>query len=307
MDTVRNTDIDVVHPESLPLENRAALLSVVILTYNEEKNLEACLRSLRGLARECFVVDSGSTDGTGPIAESLGVEVVHHVFEGHARQWNWALRNLPLSFEWALCLDADQRLTPELREEIRLVLESPPAEVDGFYMKRRQVFLGRWIRHGAYYPKYCLKLLRHRSAWSDEREYLDFRFYVKGHVAYLRHDVIEDNRKDYDLSVWTHKHLSFVMKQSLEEFHRQNGKVRGFAIRPELLGNPDQRTLWQKCVWYRLPLYFRPFLYFAYRYFLRLGFLDGKEGFVFHFLHAFWYRLMVDTQLDRLRREVQKS
>jgi hypothetical protein len=170
-------------------------------------------------------------------------------------------------------------------------------------MKRRQVFLGRWIRHGAYYPKYYLKLLRRKNAWSDEREYLDFRFYARGRVAYLRHDLIEDNRKDYDLSVWIQKHLSFAVKQSLEEFHRQKGNVKGFAVTPAFFGNPDERTLWQKCLWYRLPLYFRPVLYFTYRYFFRLGFLDGKEGFIFHFLHAFWYRLMVDIQLDKLQQD----
>jgi cellulose synthase/poly-beta-1,6-N-acetylglucosamine synthase-like glycosyltransferase len=126
----------------------AAPLEVAILTYNEEKNLEACLRSLHGLAQAVFVVDSGSTDATVGIAERLGARVVYNPFEGHAKQWNWALGTLPWSFDWVLCLDADQRLTPELREEIREALSSPAADVDGFYMKRRQVFLGRWIRHG---------------------------------------------------------------------------------------------------------------------------------------------------------------
>ncbi len=288
-------------------KTRETPLSVVVLTYNEEKNLEACLESFQGLTQEFFVVDSGSTDGTVGIAKRHGAQVVWHPFEGHVRQWNWSLRTLPFTFEWALCLDADQRLTPELREEIRYALASPPSNVDGYYMKRRQVFLGRWIRHGAYYPKYYLKLLRHRNAWSDEREYLDFRFYVRGRVAYLQHDLIENNHKDRDLSAWMLKHLSFAVKQSLEEFHRRNGKVKGFAITPGLLGSPDERTLWQKSLWYRLPLYFRPALYFLYRYFFRLGFLDGKEGFIFHFLHAFWYRLMVDIQLDRLQREAQRS
>ncbi len=293
--------------ESRSQQSGAPALAAVILTMNEEKNLEACLLSLRGLTQEIFVVDSGSTDGTVAIAEGYGVKVVIHPFEGFARQWDWSLRTLPLSFDWALCLDADQRLTPELREEIRQVLPLSPSDVDGYYMKRRQIFLGRWIRHGAYYPKCYLKLLRHQNAWSDEREYLDSRFYVKGKVAYLKHDLVEDNRKDNDLPVWVQKHLSYAAKQSREEFHRRNGKVKGFAITPALFGNPDERTLWLKSLWYRLPLYLRPFVYFTYRYFFRLGFLDGKEGFIFHFLHAFWYRLMVDTELDKLQKEAQRS
>src|SRR5260370_36307995 len=151
-------------------------------TYKEEKNLEACLRRLHGLAQAVFVVDSGSTDAPLAIAERLGARVVYNPFEGHARQWNWALRTLPWSFDWVLCLDADQRLTPELREEIREALSSPAADVDGFYMKRRQVFLGRWIRHGAYYPKCYLKLLRRRNAWRDLREYLYRRLYGRGRL-----------------------------------------------------------------------------------------------------------------------------
>lgn len=289
------------------MERDAAPLAAVILTYNEEKNIAACLRSLEGLAREVVVVDSGSTDRTAEIARGLGAQVVCRAFEGHARQWNWALGSLPLSFEWVLCLDADQRVTAELGAEIRRALQSPPADVDGFYMKRRLVFLGRSIRHGAHYPKYYLKLLRRPNAWSDEREYLDFRFYVKREVVCFQHELIEDNRKDRELLVWSQKHLNFAATQALEEFHRRKGKVRGFSAVPALLGNPDERTLWQKTVWYRLPLYVRPFLYFIYRYFFRLGFLDGKEGFIFHFLHAFWYRLMVDTQLDRLQQEASRA
>ncbi len=277
-------------------------ISVIVLTCNEEKNLEACLKSVQGLCREVSVVDSGSTDGTAAIANRFGAKLVYHSFQGHARQWNWALRNLPLSSEWTLCLDADQRLTPELRDEIQRAIASAAPDVDGFYMKRRQVFLGKWIRHGAYYPKSYLKLMRRAKAWSDEREYLDFRFYVKGKVGYLHHDLIEDNCKDHDLAVWVQKHVSFAAKQAREEFDRQNGKVKGFATSPALFGNPDQQTLWLKTLWYRLPLFLRPVLYFIYRYFFRLGFLEGKEGFIFHFLHAFWYRLMVDVELDKLRR-----
>lgn len=284
-----------------------ACLSVVVLTYNEEKNLEACLRSLRGLAREIFVVDSGSTDDTIAVAERFGARVVYHSFETHAKQWNWALLNLHLSCDWLLCLDADQFITPELCGEIRDALASPPADLGGFYLRQRYFFLGRWVKHGGHHSKYHLRLVRRQNASCDEQEYLDPRFSVRGRTAVLQNDLGEYNRKDDDIAVWTKKHLSHAARQGLEEFRRRTGQIQGWKQNPSPFGNPDQRRLYLKSVWYRLPLYLRPFLYFAYRYLLRLGFLDGKEGFIFHFLHSIWYRLMVDIEIDKLRREAPRS
>jgi glycosyltransferase involved in cell wall biosynthesis len=290
--------------------DRPAPLSIVVLTYNEEQNLPACLESMAGWAGEIFVVDSGSTDHTIEIAERYGARVVMHSFESHAKQWNWALRSLPFTYEWALCLDADHRVTPKLREEICELFQVRSEDVrrqarldvvDGFYIKRRQIFRGRWIRHGGYYPKHLLKLVRHEWAWSDEHELLDFRFYVKGEMATLQHDLVEDNQKEFDISFWIAKHNQFAQLQAREELLRQRDGI-GWNIRPSLFGTPDQRILWLKRIWYHLPLYVRPYLYFFYRYVLRLGFLDGKQGFLFHFLQGFWYRLLVDVVLDDLRR-----
>jgi hypothetical protein len=231
-----------------------------------------------------------------------------HPFESHAKQWNWALHHLPFAYEWALCLDADHRVTPELKDEICELFEVGSEGVrrpvrlevaDGFYIKRRQIFRGRWIRHGGYYPKHLLKLVRHERAWSDEHELLDFRFYVKRETAALQHDLVEDNQKEFDISFWITKHNQFAQLQAREELLRQRDGI-AWNIRPSLFGTPDQRTLWLKRIWYRLPLYVRPCLYFFYRYVLRLGFLDGKQGLLFHFLQGFWYRLLVDIVLDDL-------
>ena len=277
-----------------------AAVTVVILTLDEAKNLEACLASLGGWAGEVFVVDSGSTDGTQALAERAGAKVVTHPFETHAKQWNWALRELPISHPWVLALDADHRVTPALAGEIARATAAE-AGIDGYYVRRRQIFRGRFIRHGGYYPVHLLKLFRRGGAWCDERERLDFRFYVQGPIGRLQGDLVEDNRNEADISFWIAKHNRFATLQAEEEFERGRQQT-GFLIQPSLFGTPDQRTLWLKRLWYRLPLYVRPFLYFGYRYFFRLGFLDGREGFVFHFLQAFWYRLLVDIKLDELRR-----
>jgi glycosyltransferase involved in cell wall biosynthesis len=286
---------------SMPASPRVPI-SVVVLTYNEEQNLGACLASVSHLG-ETFVVDSGSSDGTVDVAGRFGARVVTHGFETHAKQWNWALRSLPFSYEWTLCLDADQRVTDELAREIAGRFgRGPVSEMDGFYISRRQVFRGRWIRHGGYYPKYMLKLVRHDRAWCDENELLDFRLYVKGATGRLRHDLIETNEKEADISFWIVKHDRFASLQAEEEVRRMSSGA-AWSVTPSLFGTPDQRILWLKQRWYRMPLYVRPFFYFFYRYVVRLGFLDGKEGFVFHFLQGFWYRLLVDIKLDERRQQ----
>lgn len=279
-------------------------LSVVVFTYNEERNLTACLDSLKGLNCELFVVDSGSSDRTVPIAAKYGAKIIAHSWENAPKQWNWALRNLPFSFEWALWLDADHRLTPELKEELRQLFAEAGlqlAELDGLYVNRRQIFRGKWIKYGGYYPKYLLKLVRHTQAWCDEREIMDVRLYVKGRTDALRYDLVEDNQNESDILFFISKHTRFARLQAQEEFsRRQDGAT--WSVNPSLFGTPDQRVLWLRRVLYRLPLYSRPFLYFAYLYFIRLGFLDGKQGFIFHFLRGFWWRLIIDVVLDDLRR-----
>ena len=279
-------------------------LSVVVVTYNEEVNLPECLESLGGLNCEVFVVDSGSTDRTIEIAQRYTVDISYHSFETHTGQWQWALENLPYSHEWVFGLDADQRVTPELKEEVlRLftVDQDRLAGVDGFYIKRRQIFRGHWIRHGGYYPKYLLKLFRRGKVLIDKHDLAQHHFYVAGEAVKLKHDVIEDNHKEHDIAVWIEKHSRYALLQAKEELLR-SGRPMTWPIRPALFGNPDQRVIWQKQYWYRLPLYIRPLLYFVYRYFLNLGFLDGKQGLIFHFLQGFWYPFVTDIHLDNLRK-----
>ena len=278
-------------------------LAIVVLTLNEEVNLQTCLESLRGLQCEIYVVDSGSTDGTVATAKRAGATVVEHPFETHARQWAWALKNLPISAEWVLALDADQRITSELRTEIRQLFQDGDrrlGDLEGLYVKRRQVFRGQWIRHGGYYPKYMLKLFRKASVHTDEDDLIDHHFYVSGNVANLECDIIEDNQKENDMSFWIEKHSRYAEPLAREEYLRRTN-LASWPIKPDLFGNPDQRVMWMKRLWYRLPLYIRPFGYFVYRYVFRLGFLDGKQGFVFHFMQALWYRLLIDIHIDEMQ------
>lgn len=280
-------------------------ISVVILTLNEEKNVEECLKSLYGWVDEIFIVDSYSTDQTLEIARKYTDKILQHPFDTHTRQWNWALENLSLQNEWILGLDTDQRITPELRSELQdlfVVENSRLEEIDGLYMKRRQIFRGKWIRHGGYYPKYLLKLFRRGKVRTGLTDLVDHHFYVQGRTGKLQNDLIEDNRKENDISFWIEKHNRYATLLAAEEVWQKNGK-RSEYISASPVGNPDQKVLWLKNIWSRLPLHVRPLLYFIYRYFFRFGFLDGKEGFIFHFLQAFWFRLLVDIKIEELRRK----
>ena len=271
--------------------------SVVVPTLNEERNLEACLSSVAGWAAEIVVIDSGSSDGTLAIAARYGARVVSHPFETHSRQWAWALAEVPLASDWVLGLDADQRVTPELRSTIDAFLAAP-GDAAGAFVRRRQVFRGQWIRHGGYYPKYLLKLFRKDAVRIDVAELVDHHFPVAGPTVRLEADLVEENRNEDDIDVWLAKHVRYASLQALEDASRGEAATAGGRF----FGSPDERTRLFKGVWRRLPLFVRPVLYFLYRYVLRLGFLDGRQGFVFHFLQGFWYRVLVDVKLDDQRR-----
>ncbi len=271
-------------------------VTVVVLTYNEALNLSACLDSVAGWATQLFVVDSGSTDSTLAIAARHGAHAVNHPFETHARQWQWALANLPIENDWILGLDADQQVTTELARQIGDVVMSGQ-DASGVFVRRRQIFRGKWIRFGGYYPKYLLKLFRRDQVTVDPEDLVDHHFSVTGPTVSLTGDLIEDNKNEAEISVWTAKHNRYAVLQARQEFANTRERVGLKAV----FGDPDARVRLLKQLWSGLPLFVRPCLYVFYRYILRLGFLDGKQGFIFHVLQGFWYRLLVDINLDELR------
>ena len=272
-------------------------LAVVILTRDEEDNLPHALASVAGWASEAWVVDAGSADRTVEIATAAGATVVPHVFAGYAAQRTWALRSLPFGFEWVLFLDADEAVTPELRAELRAVLASPPEGVSGFYVKRRFLFLGRWIRHGGYYPVWLLRVVRHAVARCEERG-VDEHLLVEGGTARLRHDLLHEDRRP--LSRWIDRHVRYA---ALAAADLERAPASGGVAARWRSDQPAERSRW----WYdrvyrRIPLGARAVVYFAYRYVLRGGFLDGREGFIYYVLQVLWYRALIDANILETRR-----
>lgn len=268
-------------------------ISLVVLTKNEEANLARCLASVSGVVAEMVVVDNGdSTDGTRMIAEKFGARFLTHEFKNQAQQFNWALDNVELKGDWILRLDADEALTPELAEEIAEVLPQAREEVSGFLMKRRVYFLGRWMRHGGYYPSWFLRLFRRGKGRSEEREMDEHIVLLEGHAEELRGDFVDDNKKG--LSEWIQKHNGYSTREVSAHVREEGERVR-------LAGQAGRRRFMKQSFYYRSPMFLRAFAYWFYRYIIRLGFLDGTEGLVFHFLQGFWYRFLVDAKLFELR------
>ena len=271
-------------------------LSVIILTYNEEKNIEECLKSVYDWVDEIFIVDSGSTDKTLEIAKSYTDKIYQHPFKDYGKQRNWAQDNLPINKEWIFHLDADERVSSELSEELKGIFSRPVDIADGFLVSRKTVFMGRWIKHGGHYPAYHLRIFRKDCGRCEDRIY-DQHFYVNGKIKTLKKDIIDTVTSDLDNWVFRHNRWA-----SLEAVETIQNKVyrrthKNYKIKPDIKGNPVEKKRWLRRKYYTLPIFIRPFFYFIYRYFFRLGFLDGKEGLIFHFLQGFWFRFLVDAKI----------
>jgi glycosyltransferase involved in cell wall biosynthesis len=268
-------------------------LVAIVLTKNEERDLAACLDSLIGVASEVFVVDSGSTGRTVTIAEERGAQVLSHVFHSHAVQFNWALANIPSSCEWILRIDADERLSSELRAELLEHLPSVGEHVAGFMLPLRIRFLGCRLRWGASYPIWLLRLFR-RGRGSCEDRLMDEQIVVTGGLVENIHgDLIHEIPKS--LMEWTTKHNWYAGRECMDTISGRSDHKRATA--PVLRGPPALRRWHKRNVYGRAPLFLRAFLYWAYRYCFRLGFLDGWAGLIYHFLQSFWYRFLVDAMI----------
>jgi len=268
----------------------SAKLAVIILTFNEEANLPAALDSVIGWAGEIFVVDSYSTDRTVDIAletASRGVRVVQHPFENYSAQWNWALEHLPISAEWILKLDADERVTPAFREEADRFLASAPAEVHGVYFRRRIFFMGQPLNWGGVASNYDLRLWRRGKGRFDDRG-VNEHMLVSGKTVQFTSQIDHHNSKS--IGDWLDKHNRYA---SLEAINIIKGNLYG-DVKPRVLGQPDQRRMWLRKIYFAAPG--RCLAYFLYRFILRFGFLDGAAGFRFALLHAvflYWIDLKI--------------
>lgn len=286
-------------------KNMKLPISVIILTYNEELNIEDCLKSVHGWVEDIFIVDSYSTDRTLEIVRKYTDKIYQHPFENHAKQFNWALESLPIKTEWVMRLDADERVTSQLREKLEIVLAQIPKDVNGIFVKRKVYFMGKWIKYGGYYPIWLLRLWRYGKGYCEERWMDEHIKLTEGKYIFINGDIEEINKKE--LHWWINKHNSYATREAIDMLNLKYRLIPYDDIEPKLLGSQPERKRWLKERYSKLPLFFRPFLYFIYRYFIRLGFLDGIEGLIWHFLQGFWYRFLVDAKIYEIEKRAKNE
>jgi glycosyltransferase involved in cell wall biosynthesis len=265
-------------------------LNVIIIAQNEEPNIEEGLASVIGWAKQVFVVDGFSTDRTAELAGGCGAEVVQHEFVDWATQRNWALDNLPLRTEWIFFLDADERATDEFKQALEETLSSASDDLAGIYICKTLYFLSRPLPH-AHEPPHLRIVRLGRACWIGEgaREYCR----VEGRTITIKEPLVHWDRKG--LHHWIEKQNRNATREALVILKGQQGReITG--EQGALLERP-LRTWIRTRLYARLPGWLRPFLHFAYRYFLRGGFLDGYAGFVYCFLHAFWLPLLINAKV----------
>lgn len=284
------------------------MVAALILTYNEAKHIERCIASLRGVCAEIFVIDSGSTDGTQDLAMKAGAtQVLYNPWKNYATQFNWGLEHAPITAEWVWRIDADEYLDKGLGQTVLSAIDSCGEGVNGIYVRKRIDFLGRPLLHGGWYPQYHLKVWR-RGHGACENRWMDEHIRLSdGEAIAVEHgDQVDANLND--LTWWTQKHNSYATREMVDMLMMEFGlDDEANEIEPRLFGTGPQRKRWLKLKYVRSPLFVRPFLNFTFRYVLKLGFLDGTQGLIWHFLQGFWYRFLVDAKIWELKRSMHND
>jgi len=279
-------------------------VSLLIPAKNEESNLPACLESVAS-ADEVFVVDSQSSDRSIELSTNYGANVVQFYFNGRwPKKKNWSLDNLPFRNEWVLIVDCDERITPELWDEIATVIQDP--NYNGYYLNRRVFFLGQWIRYGGKYPDWNLRLFKHKSGRYENLNTEDIpntgdnevheHVILDGKVGYLKNDMLHIDFRD--IYHWLERHNRYSNWEARVYYNILTGNDESGTIGAHLFGDAVQRKRFLKKIWVKLP--FKPLLRFILFYFIRLGFLDGKAGYIYGRLLS-QYEYQIGVKLYELR------
>lgn len=275
-------------------------LAVVILTHNEAKHIGRCLDAISRIATEVFIIDAGSTDATTEIAKQHGAKVLLNHWVNYAAQFQWGLDNAPITADWVMRLDADEIIEPDLVAEIAQQLPNLPPEVTGVNLKRKHVFMGRWVRHGGRYPLVLLRIWRRgvgriEQRWMDEHMILDH-----GRTVTFQGGFSDVNLND--LTFFTDKHNKYATREAVDVINQRYGLFhRDVDLNSEHTSQNAAATRFIKEHFYnKVPFQLSALGYFLYRYIFQMGFLDGREGAIYHVLQGFWYRYLVGAKILEL-------
>jgi len=271
-------------------------ITAVILTFNEGIHLRRCIESVQGFVTDIVVVDSFSTDETKAIAQEFEVKFYQNAWVNYSNQFQWALDHGDIKTEWILRIDADEYIEKNLKEEVTLALLDTPKDICGYYVRRKYVFLGKWIKYGAMYPIEVLRLWRRGAGrieqrWMDEHIVLD-----QGTSGHLKGNIVDDNWNSVDW--WIGKHNGYATREMLDLLNlKYNFLVVDDSMDRQENGQAKVKRWLKQKLYANLPFFVRPLMYFLYRYFIKLGFLDGVKGFAYHFMQGYWYRSLVDLKM----------
>lgn len=276
-------------------------ITTIILTYNEELHIRRCLENVCTFSKKVYVIDSPSTDRTVDICKEFpNVEVVVHKYPGNqAEQFNWALDNVLIETEWVLRLDADEYLLPELIDELYEKLPHLSDSVSALSLSRARAFMGKVLYHGIVDNVKIIRIFRKGKARYEKRIMDEHLFVLSGETIELQHQFIDDSR--IPLGQFISKHNDYANREAAvlldAEFHLTDTNVLS-----QEHGKEVEKKRAQKNKYAKMPLFWRAFGYFCYRYLLKLGFLDGKEGFLWDFMQGWWYRTLVDAKIFEIKK-----
>lgn len=279
-------------------------LHAIILTLDEEQHIARCIESIRAHCTSILVIDSGSRDRTLEIARDLGAETVVHPFTTHAAQVNAAIDMLADKPGWRLRIDADEYLEPGSGERMLAAIAHAPADCAGLTVRRHICFLGRKIRWGGIEPNPQLRVWRGGLGRSEQR-WMDEHIVVNGKVAATTVDMTDENLNS--VTWWTTKHNGYASREAVQVLLAEAGQAVTGEHSARLAFVPSVKRAIKTHVYNRLPLALRSMAYVFLRYVLLLGFLDGREGFYFHFLQGFWYRTLVDAKITDVKQAMRHN
>ena len=273
-------------------------ITVIILTYNEELHIRRCLENVCPIAKKVYVIDSPSTDNTVTIcSEFSNVEVVVHKYPGNqAEQFNWALDNVKIETEWVLRLDADEYLTDGLKKEMNEKLNRLPLSTSAVVLPLGRAFMGRILKHGIVNGVKMIRLFRYGKVRYEQRLMDEHLEVLEGNTITFENNFIDDSL--LSLSKFIDKHNNYSSREAallLDEEYNLTFLPKSETSQTYASEVSAKRA--QKAKYAKMPLFWRSLGYFIYRYILKLGFLDGKEGFLWDFLQGWWYRTLVDAKI----------
>lgn len=278
-------------------------ITAVIIAFNEKLHIARCIERLCGLAARVVVIDSYSTDGTVDIARALGADVIQHPFVNHAAQFNWGVEAADVRTGWVLRIDADEYLDDKCIAGLRTAVRHASPETSAFAMRRGVVFQEKRIRFGGISQVFLTRVWRTGCAkvearWMDEQVLVSV-----GETQRITDGAIIDENLN-DIGWWTSKHNGYTTRQMIQSMLGELQRADAININ-QLNQHVRRKRILRERLYGPAPLFWRAIGYFLFRYFIGLGFLDGRAGFLFHFFQGLWNFFLVDVKIYEARKVVE--